>query len=74
MEVIGPVSLLYIMFTLPKELGLQSLPWGNWTMAGCFVGIQRQGGACASNRLRRLYTTCTAPSSRPFSSTPACPR
>jgi 3-oxo-5-alpha-steroid 4-dehydrogenase 1 len=37
MEAIGPVSLLYLMFTLPKELGLESLPWGNWTMAGCFV-------------------------------------
>ena len=38
MEVIGPLSLLYIMFTLPKELGLGSLPWGNWVMASCFVG------------------------------------
>ncbi|KAF2256423.1 3-oxo-5-alpha-steroid 4-dehydrogenase-like protein [Trematosphaeria pertusa] len=37
MESAGFMTLLYTMFTLPKELGLDSLPWGNWTMAGCFV-------------------------------------
>ncbi|CAI6338252.1 unnamed protein product [Periconia digitata] len=37
MESAGFIALLYIMFTLPSELGLSSLPWGNWTMAGCFV-------------------------------------
>lgn len=36
-ESAGFITLLYIMNTLPAELGLQSLPWGNWTMAGCFV-------------------------------------
>jgi len=37
MESVGFITLLYIMYTLPAELGLASLPWGNWTMAGCFV-------------------------------------
>lgn len=40
MEAVGFVSLPYIMFTLPEELGLESLPWGNWVMAGCFVGAR----------------------------------
>jgi len=39
MESAGFITLLYIMFTLPKELGLEELPLGNWTMAGCFVSI-----------------------------------
>lgn len=37
MESVGFTSLLYIMFTLPHELGLGPLPWGNWVMSGCFV-------------------------------------
>ncbi|KAF1960298.1 3-oxo-5-alpha-steroid 4-dehydrogenase-like protein [Byssothecium circinans] len=37
MESAGFVTLMYIMSTLPRELGIESLPWGNWTMAGCFV-------------------------------------
>jgi len=37
MESIGFVTLLYIMYALPRELGIGELPWGNWTMAGCFV-------------------------------------
>lgn len=39
MESVGFVTLLYIMFTLPRELGIDELPWGNWTMAGCFVSL-----------------------------------
>lgn len=39
MEIPGFITLLYIMTSLPKELGLtEPLPWGNWTMAGMFVG------------------------------------
>lgn len=38
MESVGFVTLLYIMFALPRELGIGAMPWGNWTMAGCFVG------------------------------------
>lgn len=38
MESAGFITLLYIMYALPKELGISELPWGNWTMAGCFVG------------------------------------
>lgn len=37
MESTGPITLLYIFSTLPKELGIAELPWGNWTMAGCYV-------------------------------------
>jgi 3-oxo-5-alpha-steroid 4-dehydrogenase 1 len=37
MESAGPITLLYIFFTLPKEQGVDELPWGNWTMVGCFV-------------------------------------
>ena len=37
MESAGPITLLYIFFTLPKEQGIDELPWGNWTMVGCFV-------------------------------------
>jgi hypothetical protein len=37
MESAGFIVLLYIMYALPKELGISELPWGNWTMAGCFV-------------------------------------
>lgn len=31
------MTLLYIMWSLPQELGIAELPWGNWTMASCFV-------------------------------------
>jgi len=37
MEAPGFITLLYIMYNLPKELGIAQLPWGNWIMAGCFV-------------------------------------
>ncbi|KAG9385217.1 3-oxo-5-alpha-steroid 4-dehydrogenase [Pyrenophora tritici-repentis] len=37
MEVVGPITLLYMMYSLPKEVGIEELPWGNWTMAGCYV-------------------------------------
>ncbi|KAF2204252.1 3-oxo-5-alpha-steroid 4-dehydrogenase [Delitschia confertaspora ATCC 74209] len=37
MEAPGFLTLLYIMFNLPNDLGIKSLPWGNWTMAGCFT-------------------------------------
>ncbi|KAJ9642522.1 hypothetical protein H2199_004903 [Coniosporium tulheliwenetii] len=33
MEAPGFLTLLYIMWTLPRELGLERLPWENWTMA-----------------------------------------
>ncbi|KAF2013763.1 3-oxo-5-alpha-steroid 4-dehydrogenase-like protein [Aaosphaeria arxii CBS 175.79] len=37
MESVGFLLLLVIFYTLPKELGIGELPWGNWTMVGCFV-------------------------------------
>jgi hypothetical protein len=39
MESAGFITLLYIMYALPKELGIAELSWGNWTMAGCFVRL-----------------------------------
>jgi hypothetical protein len=39
MESAGFITLLYIMYALPQELGIAELPWGNWTMAGCFVRL-----------------------------------
>lgn len=44
MEAPGFITLLYTMYTLPRELGISEsgqgfngLPWANWTMAGLFV-------------------------------------
>ncbi|KAF2418771.1 3-oxo-5-alpha-steroid 4-dehydrogenase [Tothia fuscella] len=37
MEAPGFMILLYIMYTLPQELNLQSLPPTNWVMAGMFT-------------------------------------
>ncbi len=37
MEAPGFITLLYIMYTLPKENGIDSLPRENWVMAGLFV-------------------------------------
>lgn len=42
MEIPGFLTLLYIMWTLPEELGItEPLPWGNWTMAGMFVSAHQ---------------------------------
>lgn len=37
MEAPGFITLLYNMVTLPGELGIESLPWENWTMAGLYT-------------------------------------
>lgn len=37
MEAPGFTNLLYIMFTLPAQNGIKSLPAENWLMAGLFV-------------------------------------
>lgn len=37
MEAPGFITLLYIMWSLPKELGLEGLPYANWAMAAMFV-------------------------------------
>lgn len=37
MEAPGFITLLYIMFTLPAQNGISSLPLANWLMAGLFV-------------------------------------
>ncbi|KAI9787777.1 MAG: hypothetical protein M1835_002638 [Candelina submexicana] len=42
MEAPGFITLLYIMNTLPKELGIASLPRENWVMAGLFSNLRTQ--------------------------------
>ena len=37
MEAPGFMILLYQMFTIPQEEGIQKLPWPNWLMAILFV-------------------------------------
>ena len=37
MEAPGFVTLLYIMFTLPEQNGVDKLPGANWLMAALFV-------------------------------------
>lgn len=37
MEAPGFITLLYLMYSLPKQEGIESLPFTNWTMAGLFV-------------------------------------
>ena len=37
MEAPGFLTLLYIMYSLPKQEGIESLPFTNWTMAALFV-------------------------------------
>ena len=41
MEAPGFITLLYLMYSLPKQEGIESLPTINWVMAGCFVGHHR---------------------------------
>lgn len=37
MECPGFLTVLYCMFTIPSQLGIGKLPWGNWTMAGLYT-------------------------------------
>lgn len=37
MELPGPFLMAYMMYNLPKELGLTSLPWENLVLAGIFM-------------------------------------
>ena len=39
METPGFVVLLYIMNSLPQELGIKTLPWANWILASMFVSL-----------------------------------
>lgn len=39
MEAPGFITLLYIMFTLPQQNGIEKLPLANWLMAGLFVSL-----------------------------------
>lgn len=73
-ESTGFTTLLYIMYTLPEQQGIKTLPWGNWTMAGCFVRLPRDSASARANHPpHRSSTTSTAPCSPRSSSTQACP-
>jgi 3-oxo-5-alpha-steroid 4-dehydrogenase 1 len=37
MEIPAPLTLLYIMYTLPAQVGIWQLPWENKVMAGLYV-------------------------------------
>ena len=37
MELPGFITVLYCMFTIPKQEGIETLPWANWTMAGIYT-------------------------------------
>jgi 3-oxo-5-alpha-steroid 4-dehydrogenase 1 len=39
MEVPGFLTVLYIMNTLPAQVGLSALPWENKAMGGLFVSL-----------------------------------
>lgn len=43
MEVPGFIIILYTMRTLPTQLGLSSLPWQNWALAGLYVRFCSNG-------------------------------
>jgi 3-oxo-5-alpha-steroid 4-dehydrogenase 1 len=43
MEAPGFIILLTIMVTLPGQLGIEKLPWENWTMAAVFVSTSAPG-------------------------------
>ena len=50
MEAPGFIMLLYLMYALPKQEGIESLPFTNWTMAALFVStssLPRKHWHCA---------------------------
>ena len=58
MEIPGFITLLYIMFALPQQLGIESLPRANWLMAAFFVSLAKS--TCGWERVlteTRRYTT-----------------
>jgi 3-oxo-5-alpha-steroid 4-dehydrogenase 1 len=56
-EITAPLTLLYIYFTLPKELGSDAweLPWGNWTMAGCYVSAGEGSPEDGSDQVQLIH-------------------
>ena len=40
METPGWLIVLYTMYSLPGQERSEDLPWGNWVMAGMFVGVE----------------------------------
>ena len=41
MEAPGFITLLYLMYALPKQEGIEKLPSANWVMAALFVSFPR---------------------------------
>lgn len=39
MELPGVLTLLYLMYTLPAQNGISSLPMANWLMASLFASL-----------------------------------
>jgi len=52
MEAPGFLVVLYMFVTVPREMGIQSLPWGNWVMVTFYV--------CAAARLHQYFHQSTA--------------
>ena len=46
MEAPGFITVLYIMYSLPKQEGIEHLPLANWIMAGMFVRFQANTFFC----------------------------
>lgn len=42
MELPGPLLVLYIMNSLPAQLGLSGLPWENKALAGMYVSCNER--------------------------------
>jgi hypothetical protein len=61
MEVPGFMTLLYVMRTLPAELGLAELPWQNKLLGALFVRIYHLLGFSVFTCDSRSSTTSTAP-------------
>ena len=67
METPGYVVLLYCMYALPKQEGIESLPLMNWAMAGMFVRFHPLEGVPSLNFtvliVHRLFIMSTVQSS-----------
>ncbi len=67
MEVPGFISLLYVMNTLPGQVGLSSLPWENKAMGGMFVSLYFIDTGLLLIFTHRYFITSTALFSVPYS-------
>lgn len=61
METPGYAVLLYCIYALPRQEGIEQLPWANKVMAGMFVRCHPTAGFENSHNYRRQSTIYTAP-------------